>query len=163
MPLASSNDLILAGIQDILHALHYPSPGSPLAPLSDSHHAVLIQLTSILTSVAQPSCVHTPPDNDSDSTTDPSLRVVPNSNILHNTVQAPPPDTPLRVPAVRRPAKGVTFAPLPAPIGGATFGNSTGAPGKQRRRLRRQSTPSSVARPAKTMHPSCRLPPPHEL
>ncbi|KAI2498398.1 hypothetical protein MHU86_16095 [Fragilaria crotonensis] len=54
MPLASSNDLILAGIHDILHALHHPSPASPLAPLTDSHHRALIELTSILTSLASP-------------------------------------------------------------------------------------------------------------
>ena len=54
MPLASSNDLILAGIKDILHALHNPSPGSPLAPLTDSHYDALTTLTTILTSVAKP-------------------------------------------------------------------------------------------------------------
>jgi hypothetical protein len=37
MPLASSNDLILAGIQDILAALANPSANSPLEPLTDSH------------------------------------------------------------------------------------------------------------------------------
>jgi hypothetical protein len=39
MPIASSNDLILAGIGDIAQALHHPSPGSPLAPLTDSLHS----------------------------------------------------------------------------------------------------------------------------
>jgi hypothetical protein len=34
MPLASSNDLILVGLHDIVQALHHPSPGSPLAPLT---------------------------------------------------------------------------------------------------------------------------------
>jgi hypothetical protein len=53
MPLASSNDLILAGVHDILQALKNPSPGSPLAPLTDSHDEALIQLSSILTSVHQ--------------------------------------------------------------------------------------------------------------
>ena len=43
MSIASSNDLILAGVHDILHALQNPSPESPLAPLTDSHHEALIQ------------------------------------------------------------------------------------------------------------------------
>ena len=47
MPLASSTDLILAGIKDILHALHNPSPGSALAPLTNSHTDALHQLTTI--------------------------------------------------------------------------------------------------------------------
>ena len=43
MPLASSTDLILAGIQDIVHALKNPSANSPLPPLTDSHHDALLQ------------------------------------------------------------------------------------------------------------------------
>ena len=51
MPLASSNDVILAGIQDIVHALQNPSP---LPPLIDNHHDALMQLTELLISVAAP-------------------------------------------------------------------------------------------------------------
>ena len=54
MPLASSNDLIVAGIQDIVQALKNPSPKLPIAPLTDSHHDALVQLTSILTSIISP-------------------------------------------------------------------------------------------------------------
>ena len=54
MPLATSNDLILAGIQDILTALQNPTAHSPIAPLTDSHHELLLQMTSILTAVAKP-------------------------------------------------------------------------------------------------------------
>jgi hypothetical protein len=57
MPLASSNDLILAGLNDITAALNHPSPGSPLAPLTDSHVAALRQLSAILTNLCT---VHTP-------------------------------------------------------------------------------------------------------
>jgi hypothetical protein len=65
---------------------------------------------------------------------------------------------PLRVPTPQR--KAVTFAPLPTPTGGgATFANSTGAAGKQRRRLRRQSKPASATTPAKTVHPNKLFPP----
>ena len=155
MPLASSNDLILAGIHDILQALHHPSAGSPLAPLTDSHHAALKQLTTILTNVASPPTT----DTDSDLSLvqhvaapapapcpDTSLRVAANAP----PTVAPQAATPLRVPSPIR--KTVRFATLPAPTG-ATFSNSTGAQGTRRRRLRRQSTPSSVACPSKTVHP----------
>lgn len=48
VPSAWSTDMILAGMRDILHALHNPSPNSPLAPLTDSHAGALKQLMSIL-------------------------------------------------------------------------------------------------------------------
>jgi hypothetical protein len=165
MPLASSNDLILAGIQDILQALRHPSPGSPLAPLTDSHHEALLQLSTILTSIARPPAAlpTSLPDTPTVSApaSDPPLRVdtnppasaepsLPTSTI---PIVAPPTNTgdaPLRVPKGIR--KAVQFAPLPAPAG-PTFANSTGARGKQRRRLRRQSLPSSPAQPSKTVHP----------
>jgi hypothetical protein len=54
MPLASSTDLILAGIKDILAALHNPTPNSPLAPLTDSEVAALTTLTSVLTNKLTP-------------------------------------------------------------------------------------------------------------
>ena len=61
-------------------------------------------------------------------------------------------DAPLRVEMPSIP-KAVQFAPLPSDTGGATFANSTGTKGKQRRRIRRQSIPSTPARPSKTVHP----------
>jgi hypothetical protein len=48
MPTASSTDIVIAGANDIVHALKNPSPGSPLAPLTDSEVAVLHSLTEIL-------------------------------------------------------------------------------------------------------------------
>jgi hypothetical protein len=39
MPLASSTDLILAGIANITAALQNPSPNSPLTPMTDSQVA----------------------------------------------------------------------------------------------------------------------------
>jgi hypothetical protein len=49
MPLASSNDLILAGIQDILQALRNPTLSSPLDPLTDSHIDTLNFLSELVT------------------------------------------------------------------------------------------------------------------
>ena len=120
MPLASSNDLIIAGIHDILQALAHPSAGSPLAPLTDSHHDALQQLTSILTIVA------TPPASDADSGP-PSI-----AHLDDVRIHVAPPDTSLRVPTIESPPaltptadtplrvlvpliKSVTFAPLPTP------------------------------------------------
>jgi hypothetical protein len=165
MPLASSNDLILAGVHNIVHALQHPSPGSPLAPLTDSHHEALLQLTTILTSLARPSAV-LPTVLDTATTPAPSpeppLRVAisPPTLVAKNDtiVPAAPPtptprptdDAPLRVPTGIR--KTVHFAPLPAPAG-PTFASSTGARGKQQRRIRRQSKKSAPSQPAKTVHP----------
>ncbi|KAI2496471.1 hypothetical protein MHU86_18012 [Fragilaria crotonensis] len=104
MPLASSTDLILAGIRDILHALRNPTPGSPLAPLTDSHYDALTQLTSILTSIAAPTrtLTNAPPTSpvtepdllEDVAVTDPPLRVVTNNP---GPTSTPIPAIPLRV------------------------------------------------------------------
>jgi hypothetical protein len=60
MPLASSTDLILAGIANIHHALTHPSPGSALAPTTDSQVAALTHLTGLLTSLCKPTDVPPP-------------------------------------------------------------------------------------------------------
>jgi hypothetical protein len=49
MPHSSSNDLIVAALHDIVHALHNPSPKSPLAPCTDSQSQALRQIVDILT------------------------------------------------------------------------------------------------------------------
>ncbi|KAI2488787.1 hypothetical protein MHU86_25841 [Fragilaria crotonensis] len=104
MPLASSTDLILAGIGDILHALRNPTPGSPLAPLTDSHYDALTQLTSILTSLAAPTrtlkgAPPTTPVTNPDlledvAATDPPLRV---ATTTPGPTSTPIPAIPLRV------------------------------------------------------------------
>jgi hypothetical protein len=154
MPLASSNDLILAGIQDIVHALQNPSPGSPLSPLTDGHHHALRELTNIITSLVPVAANNTSSDPPVTSP-DPPLRV-PNAPVTNdpNPTGTRADLAPLRVsPHPSSHPKAVTFAPLPTPVTESTFANSTGAKGKHRRRLRRQSNPSSTTRPAKTMHP----------
>ena len=80
MPLALTANLILAGVHELLHALHHPSLGSPLAPMNASHTDARTQLTSILTSVAAPRRTfpmpHTAaPPLDPTATADPLLRV----------------------------------------------------------------------------------------
>ena len=161
MPLASSNDLILAGIKDIVQALHqHPSPGSSLAPLTDSHHQALTDLTSILTSIVTPAAASPPTIVAALPLTDSSLRVseppateptIATAN--SDTVRAEENHPALRVPIPARRPKTVAFAPLPAPTTGATFTNSTGTKGKQRRRLRSQSNAPSTTQPTKTVHP----------
>jgi hypothetical protein len=54
MPIASSNNLSIAGIQDIIEALNNPSTGSPIAPLTDNHVHSLRALTTILAGIIQP-------------------------------------------------------------------------------------------------------------
>ena len=50
MPIASSIDRILSGIDTTVQVLHHPLSASPSAPLSTTHHDELLQLTDILTS-----------------------------------------------------------------------------------------------------------------
>ncbi|KAI2502115.1 hypothetical protein MHU86_12345 [Fragilaria crotonensis] len=103
MPLASSNDLILAGLQNILQALRHPSPGSPLAPLPDSHHQALTQLTSILTSLAAPPITGVVcTGSDTPAGPPPCAPPAPPDSPLRvpaPTLPPPPPDQPLRVAA----------------------------------------------------------------
>ncbi|KAI2493168.1 Reverse transcriptase (RNA-dependent DNA polymerase) [Fragilaria crotonensis] len=158
--LASSNDLILAGIHDILHALHHPSPASPLAPLTDSHHRALIELTSILTSLASPQTnpighatvaplrvaspttvgIVLPPPS---ASVDPPLRVGAPSSTTS------PPSAPLSLVAPRR----VQFAPLPSDTIVDTFRTSTGFVGKRRRRSLRYNPRTPPGPTSKTIHP----------
>ena len=179
MPLASSNDLILAGIQDIVHALNNPSPGSPLAPLTDSHHHALRQLTDCF------STVPTPPEMPPDVATNPALlppalppfpvsarvpnaapTTAPTAAPTTAPTAAPTPDTPLRVPLsfkdallrvpiLPRPAKRVHFTPLPSTTTGATYDNSTGSLGKRLRRQRpSKRNAATIPLESKTMHPN---------
>jgi hypothetical protein len=53
MPTMSSLDLALAAAQDLLTALMHPSPGSPLAPTTDSQTAALKQLVEIFQDCTQ--------------------------------------------------------------------------------------------------------------
>jgi hypothetical protein len=51
MPTISSIDLVLAAAKDLITALQNPSPGSPLAPTTDSQTAALKQLADIFKTV----------------------------------------------------------------------------------------------------------------
>ena len=52
MPITSSNDLILAGIENILEALRNPTPGSPTGPLTDIHVSTLKILSELITGLS---------------------------------------------------------------------------------------------------------------
>jgi hypothetical protein len=125
MPIASSNDLILAGIQDIVSALQNPSPGSALAPLTDSHVEALLTLTEILTGVARA----TPPiptvNKPSDNIPSPPLRV--------EAVPAPAPalrvTNPIRVPTLAEPsAPPLRVENIPTPNRTLTFADAVRTP-----------------------------------
>ena len=172
MPIASSTDLILAGIHDILQAIKSPSPGSPLAPITDSHNAALRQLSEILTSLATPDSPTIAPS--SSTPEEPNVPTPPASPLvppiphadaplrvptLISPTSIPAPDLPLRVadaPIIASPPpspRGVYFAPLPATPNGTTFFNSTGSIGKRRRRAKRTQTLVKPLAVAKTIHP----------
>ena len=159
MPLASSNDLILAGIHDIVQALRNPSPKSPLAPLTDSHHDALSQLTTILTSIVEPPNQAVRAEicdtqSATPSATDTPLRVA--TPPIHELANRPNKDAPLRVPlAPPQPGpKKVTFAPLlPTTTRTNTFDNSTGTTGSRRRREQRKRATKKPLSASKTVHP----------
>jgi hypothetical protein len=104
MPLAFSMELVMAGVKDIIHALHHPSANSPLAPPTDSEVAILHQLTGLLSSRHDNSnddnkTVVT--NNTSASPQSPvsSLRVddpSPSLRVTLRSLQASPPQRPFR-------------------------------------------------------------------
>ena len=100
MSIASSNDLILADVQDIQEALRNPTPGSPIDPLTDSHVATLKILSELISSL-----IPVPkPLLDPVSVPVPPLRVA--------TPQTP---SPLRVDPIAPPA-GPILIYLPMPL-----------------------------------------------
>jgi hypothetical protein len=120
MPLASSVDLIIAGANDIIHALNNPSANSPLSPLADSEVDVLRRLSDILTNRQ-------------------IAPLAPNAAPALRVVTPDPAPTPAK--NVRFPPNPVTEAREPD-----TFHNTTGAVGRRRRRNRRQQTSPTPGR-----------------
>jgi hypothetical protein len=110
MPLASSVNLVIAGANDIIHALKKPSSNSPLAPLADSEVDVLRRLSDILTNRQ---IAPIAPD------AAPALRVVSTD--------------PERAPVTPAPKQQVHFAPSPDCEANAsdTFHNTTGPVGRR--------------------------------
>lgn len=62
LPSSSTADRIAASLQDIVTALKQPSPATPLAPLTDSQHQALLDITALLTNICpKPETVHEEP------------------------------------------------------------------------------------------------------
>ena len=121
MPLASANDLILAGVTDIVQALSDPSPGTVLSALTDSHVTALRDLTALLSGI-QSSGNNAP----ATPTPAPPLRVVTPKNATPQKSAA----APLRVvPTIESPNDDID-----------TYDNTTGPAGKKRRRRRKKKT-----------------------
>ena len=167
LPVASSDDRILAGIQTIVQALQQPAPASPLAPLPATHHDALLRLTALLQAindppVAPPLAALPSPSKPSASTPGASLRVaVPTPVPIPPLVPSPPHSPSLRVPTpvsplntVGPPRRTVHFAPLPSAVLVATFHNSTGLRGTKRRKARRRGRSPPPLSTAKTLHPN---------
>jgi hypothetical protein len=142
MPLASTADLVLAGITDIEQALLKPPPEFHLPP---NHVAALKQLTEVLTSV-------TAPDMQAPSNPEPiaPLRVGDHHPTNSPIEEDAPPlrvDTP--TPLLPEPTK-VHFAPSTLEKMQPTFTNSTGIQGQQR--CQAQCKPRPLSSSA-TIHP----------
>jgi hypothetical protein len=129
----------MAGVQDIVHALHNPSANSPLAPPTDSEVAILHQLTDLLLkrhhdSNADAQTVATTNTSATPHSPAPSLRVddpSPPLTVAPHEITSPPP-------------------PIQEPPPDITFDDSTGARGRQRRRRQRTQTPTTPGSPAAT-------------
>jgi len=169
LPLASSTDLILAGIQDIVHALNNPSPGSPLAPLTDGHVAALQNLTELLTNIVTPAPVDLLPLLPGPAPPAPVLIVPPAAlpapaPLLR--VDAPVPEAPhvrfglpdqVRLiparPPRRAPAAATTsdmrtmWPHRRAPAAETTYDMSTGPIGRRHRRNNRRNQPRRPHQP----------------
>jgi hypothetical protein len=139
MPLASSTDLVIAGINDIIQALMHLSTNSPLAPQTDSKVQALRDLTTLLSNISAPPKFA------------PSLRVEPTDTIVL-PLKAPPCAPPLRV----EPPPG--FAPLPVPPPTptpeppfvATYDNSTGVRGRKHCKQTRKPKETATPKPPPT-------------
>ena len=138
MPIASSNDMILAGVTDILHTLNDPSPSAIVSALTDSHVTALRQLTSLLTGILQTgnNASATPPPT-------PPLRVVTPNHSTNKTPVSPLNETPpvLRV----DPTLKVLVSASTTNDDIDTYDNTTGPTGKSRRRRRKKQ----IAKPPK--------------
>lgn len=101
MPIASSNDLVLAGIRDIQHALSNPYAGSALAPTTNSEVAALKNLTELLTTISTPDSTPPPPLRVAAEQLLPPVTPTPTLTLpflLPTTPAAVHPVAPLRVP-----------------------------------------------------------------
>jgi hypothetical protein len=142
MPLASTADLVLAGVTDIQQALLKPPPRLHPPP---NHVAALKQLTEVLTSV-------TIPDMESPSNPEPiALLRVDDHHPTNSSIKetAPPLRVDTRTPLLPEPTK-VHFAPSPSETMQPTFTNSTGIQGQQRCQAQRKRQPLSSSA---TIHP----------
>jgi hypothetical protein len=151
MPLASSVDKVIAGAQYILHALQYPSSGSPRAPLTDSKAVALRSLSNIFL------------NRHAEAASSPQSPASPHAH-SSPPISPSPASTPQRVDASSSPAAPSTTpgrqrvaSTTPTP----TYANSTGNPGRRRRQQRqkaRQTTPN--ASPPANHSPTPRPQPP---
>ena len=126
-PIATPNELILAGITDIVNVLNDKSPGTVLTVLNDSNVDALRQLTEVITGV--PALTST---NSETTKNDASLRVETTNKNNENTAPSLRVDT------------AVTIAPAVPRANNedetATYDKTTGPIGKRRRKQKKKVT-----------------------
>ena len=179
MPSASSVDMILNGIRDITNALQNPTPGSPLAPLTDSQTAALKTLMEVLHGVTAPGVATEPaPPTEPDvpdaaplrvpTPAPPAQPVVPDAAPVRVPTPAPvsivPDAASLRVPTPARIPNHTTAPPLRVPTtpdpddvtiktSNITYDATTGPTGHRRRRdARRRRQHATKRRSRKPKH-----------
>ena len=144
MPIASTMDLILAGVKDIRQALLNPSQGSPLSPITDSHVEALRTLTDILSGACRPS-------DETTETRTPAPEAAPELRVLTPEI-APK----MRVPATETaPEMRVTASTKRMPPL-LSFAELTGPTGKRNRRLQRIA--KAIDEPTKSASEKAPLP-----
>ena len=123
MPTISSLDLVLAAAKDLITALQNPSPGSPLAPTTDSQTQALKQLADIFYDCAKRSPLLEAKESASEPRVDhPSIQPPPSLEVrTHDDVTNPEPDAEPRVDPSNEPNPTLTpsvppgFPPLQSP------------------------------------------------
>jgi hypothetical protein len=169
LPLATSNDLILAALADIIQALRNPTPHNSLLPLTTQHHNMLTTLATVLTGLTtkpQPAPANMPPALLRVPPGEPPLRV-PTTGTTPLRINFEPQEQPAAPP---QPTTGPTLIPaddtpldssppptaplpLPPPTTPVTYDNSTGTKGRRKRRQTRQA-----ARPKAVQAPTAPIP-----
>jgi hypothetical protein len=151
MPFASSTDLVMASIQDIIQALQNPTANSPLAPRTDSQVQALQDLTSLLIGIIKQDNHDAPSLRvDAPATLNETTTTTKQSSSMKTSVDNLAPA--LRV-EVKEPLTEPTVPPHQVQADEpATYENSTGAKGRRRRKQARKAKKDKNMQPTASTH-----------
>ena len=147
MPIASTNDLIVAGIGDIIAAIQNPATPAPIEPLNARSIASLQELSSILTGLAAPALrVSNTLPTDEPTTPLPTATPAPAPalRVMPTTLPTAEPDSP--VPSVPTTVTPASVSPAAAPnvTPAVTDGLTADVIGKVRRRRKPAKSKAAI-------------------